>query len=139
MPFVPGSPFSPLGPVGPIIPVSPDFIIPVSPDFPGGPIGPLGPFFPFAPLLPRCPLAPVGPGSPGGPAGHIFSLDLQYLRGISFSNCFVNSFLTSCIVTLIKVSFKTCLRFLGLVVVNAIFDQGIAEVKILKKYRISQG
>ena len=127
MPFDPGSPFSPFSPLGPVGPV-----IPVSPDFPGGPIGPLGPFFPFAPLLPRCPFAPVGPGSPGGPAGHIFSLDLQYLRGISFSNCFVNSLLTSCIVTLIKVSFKTCLRFLGLVFVNAIFDQGIAVVKILK-------
>ena len=35
----------------------------------------------------------------------------------------------SCIVTLFKVSFKTCLRFLGLVVVNAIFDHGIAAVK----------
>ena len=92
-------------------------------------MGPLGPFFPFAPLLPRCPFAPVGPGSPGGPAGQTFSLDLQYLRGISCSNCFENSFLTSLIVTLFKVSFKTCLRFLGLVVVNAIFDHDIAAVK----------
>ena len=120
MPFNPGSP---LGPAGPDVPVSPVF--------PGRPVGPVSPFFPFAPLLPRCPFAPVGPGSPGGPAGQTFSLDLQYLRGISCSNCFENSFLMSSIVTLIEVSFKTCLRFLGLVLVNANFDQGIAGVKIL--------
>ena len=126
IPFDPGSPLSPLPPLGP---VGPD--VPVSPVFPGRPMRPLGPFFPFAPLLPRCPFAPVGPGSPGGPAGQTFSIDLQYLRGISCSNCFVNSFLTSWMVTLIKVSFKTCLRFLGLVVVNANFDHGIAVVKIL--------
>ena len=128
MPFDPGSPLSPFSPLGP---AGPD--IPVSPVLPGRPMGPLGPFFPFAPLLPRCPFAYVGPGSPGWPAGQTFSLDLQYLRGISCSNCFENSFLTSSIVTLFKVSFKTCLRFLGLVVVNAIFDHGIAAVK--KCYR----
>ena len=32
------------------------------------------------------------------------------------------SFLTSCIVMVVEVSFKTCLRFLGRVVVLAIFD-----------------
>ena len=66
--------------------------------FHSGPKGPWGAFFPFDPLLPRGPFSPVRPGYPGGPAGHTFSLDLQYLVGISFSICVVISFRTSFIV-----------------------------------------
>ena len=69
------------------------------------------------------------PGSPGGPAGQTFSLDLQYLRGISCSNCVMISLLTSCIVKLTEVSFKTRLRFLGRMVVNCILDNGTTVVK----------
>ena len=113
--------FSPLGPAGPVIPVFPDF--------PGGPMGPWEPFFPFWPLLPRGPFDPVKPGSPGGPAGQTFSLDLQYLSGISCSNCLMISLLTSSIVMLTEVSFKTCLRFLGGMIVNCILDNGTTVVK----------
>ena len=123
-PFGPGSPLSPFSPRGPAGPV-----IPVSLDFPGGPMGPWVPFFPFGPLLPRGPFAPVVPGSQGRPAGQTFSLALQYLSGISCSNCFVISFLTSCILMLTEVSFKTCLRFLGQMVVNSILDNGTTAVK----------
>ena len=43
------------------------------------------------------------------------------------------SFLTSCTVILFEVSFNTCLRFLGrMVVVNTIFDNGTAEVIMLR-------
>ena len=107
MPFGPGSPLSPFSPLGPAGPV-----IPVFPDFPRGPMGPRGPFFPFGPLLPRGPLAPMGPGYPGGPEGHTFSLDLQYLVGLSCSNCLLISFLTSCMVTPLEVSFKRFFAFL---------------------------
>ena len=58
------------------------------------------------------------------PAEQTFSLDLQYLSGISCSNCLMISFLTSCIVMLTEVSFKTCLRFLGRMVVNCFLHNG---------------
>ena len=90
IPFGHVPPFSSLGGAGPIISAYPDF--------PGGPMGRWGPFFPIGVLLPRGPFAPVRPGYLGGLAGHIFSLDLQYLVGISCSICVVISFCTSCIV-----------------------------------------
>ena len=92
-------------------------------------MGPSEPFFPFGPLLPRGPLAPVRPGYPGGPAGQTFSLELQYLVGISCSNCFVISFLTSCMVTVVEESFKACLRLLSRMVADAIFGNGLAAGK----------
>ena len=97
------------------------------------------PSFPFVPFCHVVPSAQwnqeirVEPGNPGGPAGHIFSLDLQYLSGISCSNCLMISVLTSCIVMLTKVSFKTCLRFLGGVIVNCILDNGTT---VVKKYHL---
>ena len=75
------------------------------------------------------------PGSPGGPSGQTFSLDLHYLSGISCSNCLTISLVTSCIVKLTEVSFKTCLRCLGLMVANSIFDNGTAVVKMISKIR----
>ena len=44
------------------------------------------------------------------------------------------SFLTSCTVMLAEVSFKTCLRFLGRMVVNCILENGTTVVK--KKYHL---
>ena len=122
MPFGPGSPWAPF-----------PLLFPVFPDFPGSPMGPREPFSSFGPLLPPGHVAPLGPGNLGGlqdnlvprelfpgfggksalrtrlPAGQTFSLDLQYLSSISCSNCLMISFLTSCIVMLTEVSFKTCI------------------------------
>ena len=39
------------------------------------------------------------------------------------------SLLTSCIVMLTEVSFKTCLRFLGGMIVNCFLDNGATVVK----------
>ena len=39
------------------------------------------------------------------------------------------SFLTSCNVMFTEVSFNTCLRFLGLTIVNCILDNGTTVVK----------
>ena len=71
----------------------------------------------------------MGPGYPGGPVGHIFSLDLQYLVGISCSNCLLISFLTSCMVMPIEVSFKTFLRFLIGMVADVFIGNGLTAVK----------
>ena len=49
----------------------------------------------------------------GGPAGQTFSLDLQYLVGISCSNCLPISSRTSFMVMVAEVTFETVLRFLG--------------------------
>ena len=68
-------------------------------------------------------------GYPGGPAGQTFSLDLQYLVGISCSNCLLISFLTSCMVIPFEVSFKTFLRFLKRMVADASIDDGLTAVK----------
>ena len=43
------------------------------------------------------------------------------------------SLLTSCIVKLTEVSFKMCLRCLGLMVANSIFDNGTAVIKMISK------
>ena len=71
----------------------------------------------------------MGPGYPGGPAGHTFSLDLQYLVGISCSNCFVVSFRTSFMVTLVEESFKRRLRLLSRMVADAFIGNRLAAVK----------
>ena len=87
------------------------------PDFPGCPKLPGLPFFPLGPLLSPGPRTPIGPGSHGGPTGHTLSCDLQYLEGISCSNCLVISWRTSCILMVAEVAFETCLRFLDFVLV----------------------
>ena len=57
------------------------------------------------------------------------SLDLQYLVGISCSNCFVISFRTSFMVTLVEESFKRRLRLLSRMVADAFFGNELAAVK----------
>jgi len=71
----------------------------------------------------------MGPGYPGGPAGQTFSLDLQYLVGISCSNCLLISFLTSFMVMPIEVSFETFLRFLTRMVADAFIGNELTAVK----------
>ena len=61
--------------------------------------------------------------------GHTFSLDLHYLVGISCSNCLLISFLTSCMVTPLEVSFKTFLPFLTRMVADAFIGNGLTAVK----------
>ena len=87
------------------------------------------PSFPFVPSCHVVPSTQLDQGVRGGPAGQTFSLDLQYLRGISCSKCVMISLLTSWIVKLTEVSFKTRLRFLGRMVVNCILDNGTTVVK----------
>ena len=66
---------------------------------------------------------------PGGPAGQTFSPDLQYLVDISCSNCLLISFLTSCMVMPVEVSFKLFLRFLTRMVANAFIGNGLTALK----------